>query len=128
MSINGKEVGEKFNIAPISFDYETDATATGASPEPYEKLIFDVLNNDSTNYSHWHEVRASWQLIDRIENYGPKMEHRSMNTSQDPWDQLHPMISLQSTEPNGFGNLNLRIKETKRQIVLPTICLFLFDS
>ena len=36
LSINGKEVGEKFNIAPISFDYETDATATGASPEPYE--------------------------------------------------------------------------------------------
>ena len=42
LSINGKEVGEKFSIAPISFDYETDATATGASPEPYEKLIFDV--------------------------------------------------------------------------------------
>ena len=45
----------------------TDATATGASPEPYEKLIYDVLNNDSTNFSHWDEVRASWQLIDRIE-------------------------------------------------------------
>ena len=58
------------------------------------KINFDVLNNDSTNYSHWHEVRASWQLIDRIENYGPKMELLSMNTSQDPWDQLHPMISL----------------------------------
>lgn len=42
LSINGKEVGETFSIAPISFDYETDATATGASPEPYEKLIFDV--------------------------------------------------------------------------------------
>ena len=30
----------KFSIAPISFDYETDATATGASPEPYEKINF----------------------------------------------------------------------------------------
>ena len=30
-------------------DYVTEATATGASPEPYEKLIYDVLNNDSTN-------------------------------------------------------------------------------
>ena len=35
-----------------------------------------------------------------------------MNTSQDPWDQLHPMISLQTTEPSGFGNLNLRILAT----------------
>ncbi|MBP2622925.1 glucose-6-phosphate dehydrogenase [Streptococcus oricebi] len=67
LSVNGKEVGEQFRLAPISFDYRTDATATGASQEPYEKLIFDVLNNDSTNFSHWDEVRASWELIDQIE-------------------------------------------------------------
>ena len=41
--------------------------ATGASPDPYEKLIYDVLNNNSTNFSHWDEVSASWKLIDRIE-------------------------------------------------------------
>ena len=40
-----------------------------------------------------------------------------MNTSQDPWDQLHPMISLQNTELNGFGNLNLRIKESHLRVV-----------
>ena len=67
LSVNGKEVGELFNLSPISFDYRTDATASGASPEPYEKLIFDVLNNDSTNFSHWDEVKASWKLIDQIE-------------------------------------------------------------
>lgn len=67
LSVNGKEVGELFNLAPISFDYRTDATASGASPDPYEKLIFDVLNNDSTNFSHWDEVKASWELIDKIE-------------------------------------------------------------
>ena len=67
LSLNGKEVGELFNLAPISLDYRTDATASGASPDPYEKLIFDVLNNDSTNFSHWDEVKASWELIDRIE-------------------------------------------------------------
>ena len=40
-----------------------------------------------------------------------------MNTSLDPWDQLHPMISLQNTDPNGFGNLNLRIKESHLRVV-----------
>ena len=25
------------------------------------------MNNDSTNFSHWEEVSASWELIDRIE-------------------------------------------------------------
>lgn len=67
LNINGKEVGERFSLSPISLDYWTNATATGASPDPYEKLIFDVLNNDSTNFSHWDEVRSSWELIDQIE-------------------------------------------------------------
>ena len=67
LSVNGKEVGELFSLSPISLDYRTEATASGASPEPYEKLIFDVLNNDSTNFSHWEEVKASWKLIDQIE-------------------------------------------------------------
>ncbi len=94
MSINGKEVGEKFSIAPISFDYETDATATGASPEPYEKINFRrFLNNDSTNYSHWHEVRASWQLIDRIEklwaeNGAPLYEYKSGSMGPTASDDL----------------------------------------
>lgn len=67
LSLNGKKVGEEFSLAPNSLDYRTDATATGASPDPYEKLIYDVLNNNSTNFSHWDEVSASWKLIDRIE-------------------------------------------------------------
>ena len=67
LSLNGKEVGEEFKLAPNSLDYRTDATATGASPDPYEKLIYDVLNNNSTNFSHWEEVSSSWELIDRIE-------------------------------------------------------------
>ena len=73
LSINGKEVGEHSASHRFPLITETDATATGAS-QSLMKINFDVLNNDSTNYSHWHEVRASWQLIDRIENYGPKME------------------------------------------------------
>ena len=67
LSLNGKEVGEKFHLAPISLDYRTNATASGASPDPYEKLIYDVLHNDSTNFSHWEEVAASWKIIDMIE-------------------------------------------------------------
>lgn len=82
LSLNGKEVGEAFSLTPIALDYETDATARGASPEPYEKLIYDVLNNDSTNFSHWEEVSASWSFIDRIEqlwaeNKAPLHDYKS---------------------------------------------------
>ena len=88
LSLNGKKVGEEFSLAPNSLDYRTDATATGASPDPYEKLIYDVLNNNSTNFSHWDEVSASWKLIDRIEklwdeNGAPLHDYKagSMGTS-----------------------------------------------
>ena len=58
-----------------------------------KKLIFDVLNNDSTNYSHWHEVRASWQLIDRIEklwaeNGAPLYEYKSGSMGPTASDDL----------------------------------------
>ena len=133
-----KRSEKKFSIAPISFDYETDATATGASPEPYEKLIFDVLNNDSTNYSHWHEVRASWQLIDRIEKLWAEMELLSMEYKSGSMGPTASDDLLAEYGAEWVWNLNLRIKEShlrvvfliarkqKRQIVLPWF-VFLID-
>ncbi|HFI0063934.1 TPA: glucose-6-phosphate dehydrogenase [Streptococcus suis] len=66
LSINGKEVGSHFALTPAKLNFRHNATALGNSPEAYEKLFFDVLNGDSTNFSHWEEVKASWSLIDRI--------------------------------------------------------------
>jgi glucose-6-phosphate 1-dehydrogenase len=66
MTLNGKEVGKDFQIAPVKLDFRHDAAALGNSPEAYEKLIFDVIKGDSTNFSHWEEVEASWKLIDPI--------------------------------------------------------------
>ena len=36
-------------------------------PRALWKLIFRRFEQWLNHYSHWHEVRASWQLIDRIE-------------------------------------------------------------
>ena len=66
LSINGKEVGSHFALTPAKLNFRHNATALGNSPEAYEKLFFDVLNGDSTNFSHWEEVKASWSLIDRV--------------------------------------------------------------
>lgn len=66
LSINGKEVGSHFALTPAKLDFRHNATALGNSPEAYEKLFFDVLHGDSTNFTHWEEVKASWTFIDRI--------------------------------------------------------------
>ncbi len=66
LHINGKEVGTDFRITPVNLQFRHSAENIANSPESYEKLIFDALNGDSINFSHWREVKASWRLIDRI--------------------------------------------------------------
>ncbi|KXT79183.1 Glucose-6-phosphate 1-dehydrogenase [Streptococcus sp. DD13] len=66
LTINGKEVGADFQLTPTRLNFRHDADALGNSPEAYEKLFFDVLNGDSTNFSHWEEVKASWTFIDKV--------------------------------------------------------------
>ena len=64
--INGKEVGSTFTLTPAKLSWRHNADALGNSPEAYEKLFYDVLNGDSTNFSHWEEVKASWTFIDQV--------------------------------------------------------------
>ncbi|WP_303974548.1 glucose-6-phosphate dehydrogenase [Streptococcus merionis] len=66
LHINGKQVGTDFTVTPVDLKFRHSAQASANSPEAYEKLMFDALNGDSTNFSHWREVSASWSLIDRI--------------------------------------------------------------
>lgn len=66
LQVNGKKIGKTFAVEPVKLDFRHDADALGNSPEAYEKLLYDVLNGDSTNFSHWHEVKASWQVIDQV--------------------------------------------------------------
>lgn len=66
LTINGKEVGADFQLTPAKLDFRHNADALGNSPEAYEKLFFDVLQGDSTNFSHWEEVKASWTFIDKV--------------------------------------------------------------
>ena len=44
-------------------------TTVGNTPEAYERLIYDILRSDSTLFSRWDEVEASWTFADRIIAY-----------------------------------------------------------
>lgn len=39
------------------------------TPEAYEKLLTDAINGDLASFTHWDEVKASWQWIDSIINW-----------------------------------------------------------
>lgn len=75
LSLNGKEIGQGFDLSPVKLDYRHSAETLSNSPEAYEKLILDCLNGDGTNFTHWDEVGQSWRIVDVIRNV---------------WDQTKP--------------------------------------
>lgn len=75
LTLNGKEIGQGFNTQPVKLDYRNSAETVENSPEAYERLIFDALNGDGTNFTHWDEVAQSWRIVDRI---------------REVWDQSEP--------------------------------------
>ncbi|MFV0558443.1 MAG: glucose-6-phosphate dehydrogenase [Enterococcus sp.] len=75
LTLNGKEIGQGYNTVPVKLDYRNSTETVENSPEAYERLIFDTLNGDSTNFSHWEEVAQSWQIVDVIRK---------------TWDQVQP--------------------------------------
>lgn len=68
LSLNGKEVGDGFEMTPIRLDHRNSAKVIENTPEAYEKLILDALKGDGTNFTHWDEVAASWKIVDIIRN------------------------------------------------------------
>ena len=36
------------------------------TPEAYEKLLYDCMRGDATNFTHWDEVAFSWNFVDTI--------------------------------------------------------------
>ncbi|MHC5269055.1 glucose-6-phosphate dehydrogenase [Enterococcus sp. LJL98] len=75
LSLNGKEVGPSFDLSPIQLAYRNSTEIMENTPEAYEKLLLDALNGDGTNFTHWHEVRQSWHIVDVI---------------RETWDQMTP--------------------------------------
>jgi glucose-6-phosphate 1-dehydrogenase len=66
LTLNGKEMGDGFNIDPVKLDYRHSQENLYNSPEAYEKLILDCLKGDATNFTHWDEVANSWKIVDII--------------------------------------------------------------
>ncbi|WP_060787665.1 glucose-6-phosphate dehydrogenase [Geobacillus zalihae] len=67
LHLNGKKTGESTTItAPFQLDYCNNCIDGINTPEAYEKLLYDCMRGDATNFTHWDEVAASWQFVDPI--------------------------------------------------------------
>ena len=66
---NTKDFSSHNEIMPTKMDTSYTNPNQGNTPEAYERLIFDLLRGDSTLFSRWDEVEASWTVADKIIKY-----------------------------------------------------------
>lgn len=64
--LNAKKAGQNMNATPIKLSYANKGFDGINTPEAYEKLLYDCLHGDATNFTHWDEVALSWSFVDKI--------------------------------------------------------------
>lgn len=71
ITLNGKKIFEP-GIRREDLVYGLTDQELAQLPDGYEKLLRDVILNDSTNFTHWSELKRFWEYIDTIEDYWTK--------------------------------------------------------
>jgi glucose-6-phosphate 1-dehydrogenase len=64
--LNAKKTGQDMNSTPVKLSYANKGIDGLNTPEAYEKLIYDCLRGDATNFTHWDDVALSWSFVDNI--------------------------------------------------------------
>ncbi|APT18068.1 MULTISPECIES: glucose-6-phosphate dehydrogenase [Amylolactobacillus] len=99
--LNGKRVAHA-GLKEQRLIYEYEEHIKDDVPDAYERLIGDALVADCTNFTNWHELKSSWQYIDRIEQFwaqagkkglhqyppfcmGPKEANQIFESATDKW-------------------------------------------
>jgi glucose-6-phosphate 1-dehydrogenase len=64
----GKEVSQ-----PVSLDLDF-AEELGEPPQPYERLLADVIRGDSTLFPRWNVIEATWRIVQPLLDSRPPVE------------------------------------------------------
>nr|WP_044896422.1 glucose-6-phosphate dehydrogenase [Bacillus alveayuensis] len=68
LHLNAKKVRTGSIATPIKLSYNNNGIDGMNTPEAYEKLLYDCMLGDATNFTHWDEVALSWAYVDPISN------------------------------------------------------------
>lgn len=66
LHLNAKKAGQGMNATPVKLSYANKGIDGLNTPEAYEKLLYDCMHGDATNFTHWDEVALSWSFVDKI--------------------------------------------------------------
>lgn len=66
LHFNAKKTGQSVATTQVKLNFSNQKIDGINTPEAYEKLLFDCMLGDSTNFTHWEEVALSWKFVDPI--------------------------------------------------------------
>jgi len=93
LQLNAKRSDSESYTKPIQLTFNNNCVDCINTPEAYERLIYDCMLGDGTNFTHWDEVRYSWSFVDVISkawdnNLAPLTTYKSGSMGPDEADTL----------------------------------------
>ncbi len=76
--LNQKLPGEELLPTMVSINSNIDELNAAYVPDAYEKLIYDALIGDQTNFSTWDELAEQWRIVDSIIENWRKADTKSL--------------------------------------------------
>ncbi|WP_374721258.1 glucose-6-phosphate dehydrogenase [Peribacillus tepidiphilus] len=77
LHLNAKKSGKSSTIIPVRLNFANKSVDRMNTPEAYEKLLYDSMRGDATNFTHWDEVALSWKFVDVISDVWENTKEKS---------------------------------------------------
>ncbi|HEY4553486.1 MAG TPA: glucose-6-phosphate dehydrogenase [Bacillaceae bacterium] len=99
LHLNAKQSGQTMETTPVKLNFSNHNIAGLNTPEAYEKLLYDCLRGDATNFTHWDEVALSWSFVDKISQY---WENKKADFPNYDAGSMGPKAADELLEKDGF--------------------------
>lgn len=98
--LNAKKAGGHLDAEEVKLSYANSGANAMNTPEGYEKLLYDCMRGDATNFTHWDEVAYSWAFVDKISAVWEKNKANFPNYEA---GSMGPKEADQLLEKDGFS-------------------------
>ncbi|EIJ78781.1 glucose-6-phosphate dehydrogenase [Bacillus methanolicus PB1] len=100
LHLNGKKAGQNMETTPVKLNFSNKGADGMNTPEAYEKLLYDCLRGDATNFTHWDEVALSWSFTDKISEVWENTKEASFPNYEA--GTMGPKAAAELLEKDGF--------------------------
>jgi glucose-6-phosphate 1-dehydrogenase len=100
LHLNAKKAGGHLNAQEVKLSFANTGIHAMNTPEGYEKLLYDCMRGDATNFTHWDEVAYSWAFVDNISEVWEKTKAEDYPNYES--GSMGPKAADELLEKDGF--------------------------